>query len=253
MNDDIFKIKPTKNAAIEDDEKFLIYSPNEIMQKLRMLEKSKSIITAYFDHGKQTMLTAVVGVLADKKMVLLDYGPDDSVNSAIVKDNHVVFKANINGVTVKFDVSKVRKATFNRESVFACPLPNDLLWVQRRDTYRVRVPMSTNAFCIVHFEHKSAQYRIHDISVGGVALEDPDNTQAFLLGSKFDKCEINLPEFGSGLINLEVRSIFPPPIDNPKLPRKIGCLFVDLRSDVDAMVQRFIHHIDSQRRKIDEE
>lgn len=251
MNDDIFKIKPTKSAVIEDDEKFLIYTQSEIIQKLRMLEKSKCIITAYFDHGKQTLLTALVGVLPEKKMVLFDYGPDETVNMAILADNHVVFKTSMNGVTAKFDVATVKKATYNGETVFACPLPHDLLWVQRRDTYRVRVPMGINALCIVHHEKKSVQYRVHDISVGGVALEDPDNTEDFALGKRFQKCELTLPDFGTGVIDLELRSIFPPAPDKPKQSRKVGFLFLDLRSDVDAMIQRFIHHIDSQRRKLD--
>ena len=253
MSDDIFKIKPTKSAVIEDDSKFLIYSETEILQKLRMLEKSKCIITAYFDGGKQTLLTAVVDILPEKKLFLVDYGPDESMNRAILDDKHVIFKTSVNGVTVKFDVDKVQKAKYKGDAVFACPLPKDLLWVQRRDTYRVRVPMGINAFCIVYDGKTSKQYRIHDISVGGVALEDPDSNNAFALGNKFDKCEITLPEFGTGEIDLEVRSIFPPPPDLPKASRKIGCLYHDLRSDVDAMIQRFIHSIDSQRRKLEDD
>lgn len=252
MNEDIFKIKPSKSAVIEDDEKFLVYSETEIIQKLRMLEKSKCIITAYFDGGKQTLLTAIVDILPDKKLFLIDYGPDESVNRAILDERHVVFKTSMNGVTVKFDVNKVQKAKFKGEAVFACPLPKDVLWVQRRDTYRVRVPLAINAFCVVYDGKTSKQYRIHDISVGGVALEDPENNTLFALGSKFDRCEINLPEFGVGEVDLEVRSIFPPPPDLPKSSRKIGCLFHELRSDVDAMIQRFIHAVDSQRRKLEE-
>lgn len=253
MNDDIFKIKPTKSAVIEDDEKFIIFSQTEIMQKLRMIEKSRCLVTAYFDQGKQTLLTAIVGVLPDKKMVLLDYGPDETVNSALLTDKHIVVKSSLNGVTAKFTVPTISKATFNKQTVFACPVPEDLLWVQRRDTYRVRVPLGINAFCIIHHENKSMQYRVHDISVGGVALEDPDNSDEFALGKHFEKCEITLPDFGTEVINLELRSIFPPNPAAPKQGRKIGFLFLDLRSDVDAMIQRFIHHIDSQRRKIDDE
>lgn len=253
MNDDIFKIKPTKSAVIEDDAKFLIFSETEIMQKLRMLEKSKSIITAYFDTGSQTLLTAIIDVLPEKKLILLDYGPDESVNRAILNEKHIIFKTTMNGVTIKFDVDKAQKAKYQGEAVFACPLPKDLLWVQRRDTYRVRIPMGINAFCIVYDGKTSKQYRIHDISVGGVALEDPESNNKFALGNTFERCEITLPDFGTGEVDLEVRSIFPPPPDLPKTPRKIGCLYHELRSDVDAMIQRFIHSIDSQRRKLEED
>ncbi len=253
MNDDIFKIKPTKSAVIEDDEKFLIFSETEIIQKLRMLQKNRCIVTAYFDDGKQTLLTAVVDVLPDKKMVLLDYGPDEAMNNSLLSARKVVFKSQMQGVTAKFSVREVKKAKYQGQAVFACALPEDLLWVQRRDTYRVRIPMAVNAFCIVpHLSSSAKQYRIHDISVGGLALEDPANNQEFALGAVFEKCEITLPEFGTGVITLEVRSIFPAGKENPKSGRKIGCLFHDIRSDDDAMIQRFIHSIDSQLRKIDD-
>lgn len=251
MNDDIFKIKPTKSAVIEDDEKFIIYSPTEIMQKMRMLQKSKCIVTAYFDGGKQSLLTAVIDLLPAKKIVLLDYGPDEAINKAFMASGSVTFKTQLMGVTAKFTVHDVKKAKYQNQLVFACDIPENILWVQRRDTYRVRIPLGMNAFCIVQHEKKSAQYRIHDISVGGLALEDPDFNEDFALGSSFEKCEITLPEQGTGTVTLEVRSHLSASKTDNKQGRLIGCLFTDLRSDVDAMVQRFIHSIDSQRKKLD--
>ena len=252
MNDDIFKIKPTKNAVIENDDKFIIYSETEIMQKLRMLQKNKCIITAYFDDGKQSLLTAVIDILPAKKMLLLDFGPNDTVNKALLSSHHVIFKSSLDGVSAKFTAQKVQKAKYQGEQVFACQVPEDLLWVQRRDTYRVRIPMGIDASCLIYFENKAVQYRVHDISVGGLALEDPENNQEFALGNLLERCEITLGDHGTGNVNLEVRSHFPPGKDNPKAERRIGCLFVDLRSDVDAMIQRFIHAIDSNRRKLED-
>lgn len=254
MNDDIFKIKPSKAAIFEDDDKFIIYSQSEIIQKLRMLQKGKCIVTAYFDDGKQTLLTVIVDVLADKKILLLDYGPDEMINKALLSDRNIIFKSQRDGVTAKFTALNVKKAKYQGQVVFACSLPEDLLWVQRRDTYRVKVPMRQNAFCLVHHNNGSSnQYRIHDISVGGLGLEDPNNHQDFALGVSFEKCEITLPEHGTGIVTLEVRSLLPTSQDNPKAGRKVGCLIHDLRSDVDAMIQRYIHAIDSQHRKLEED
>ena len=197
MTDDIFKLKPTKSAVIEDDEKFVIYAQNEIMQKLRMLQKSNCIATAYFDTGKQSLLTAVIDVLPDKNIVLLDYGSDETANKALISDDSVTIKSQLAGVTAKFTVNKIQKARYQNQTVFACKIPSNMLWVQRRDTYRVTLPMNINAFCIVHHnDDKARQYRIHDISVGGLALEDIEKNQEFALGSIFKKCEITLPEFG---------------------------------------------------------
>lgn len=254
MTDDIFKIKPTKTATIEDDEKFFIHSQSEIIQKLRMLEKSRTMITVYFDEGKQFLLTGILGVLADKKMVLLDYSQDKEINDALLKADKLVLKASWNGVSVRFDAHGIIKARYQNQSVFACPLPHRLLWVQRRDTHRVRIPIKIMATCLIHHAHKAIPYRIHDISVGGIALEDTENSPLFALGATFERCEIDLPDHGTGIVNLEVRSLAPlNPTNDPAIAgRRIGCRHYDLRSDVDAMIQRFIHAIDTERRKVED-
>ena len=60
MTDDIFKIKPSKAANIEKYEDFTIYGVNKVIDKLRMLQKGRRIITAYFDEGRQSLMTAII-------------------------------------------------------------------------------------------------------------------------------------------------------------------------------------------------
>ena len=251
MNDDIFKIKPSKSAEIEDDSKYIINAHNEIMQKLRMLQKSKCLVTAYFDDDKQSMLTAIIDILPAKNLLLLDYGPDEAENKLLMSGARVTLKSQLAGVTAQFSVINVKKARYQGQTVFACKVPDSLLWVQRRDTYRIKLPMGLHAFCLIHDDHKARRFEVHDISVGGMAFDDPDMDQMFALGSVFEKCEITLPEFGTGTVALEVRNHLPIVPGNDAKGRRIGCVFVDLRSDVDAMIQRFIHSIETQHKKLE--
>lgn len=251
MSSDIFKIKPTKTATIEDNEDFIIYSPTEIMQKLRMLSKGNCLVTAYFDEGNESFMTAIIDILPEKKMVIVDYGPDEGMNKRLLSENKVLFKSELAGVTAQFSTHHIKKARYRDQVVFAFELPDELLWIQRRDTYRVSIPLSVNALCdLTHADDKKGQYRILDISAGGLALEDPDMHEDFQNGEVFKACHVNLPEYGGGIVTLKICNILPMKRAKPEAGQRVGCIFENLPSDLDATIQRFILHIDSLRKRL---
>lgn len=68
----------------------MLHGRGEIMQKLRQLGKKNSLITLHF--GEQSMLSTVVDVLADKNLLVLDYGGDEDINQKLIKHNHAIVK-----------------------------------------------------------------------------------------------------------------------------------------------------------------
>lgn len=251
MSSDIFKVKPTKTAVIEEDENFTIHSQNEIMQKIRMLAKGRCLVTAYFEDGNESFMTAIIDILPEKKLVVVDYGPDEGMNKRIMSENKVIFKSELAGITARFSAYHVKKARYKDQIVFAFEIPSELLWIQRRDTYRVAIPMSVNALCdFTHSDNSQGQYRILDISAGGLALEDTGMHEDFEQDQVLRACHINLPEHGGGIVTLKVCNILAMKRDKPEAGQRIGCIFQNLPSDLDATIQRFILHIDSMRKRI---
>jgi len=252
MSDDIFKVKPTKTAAIEEHESFTIYSQTEIMQKMRMLAKGNCLVTAFFDEGNESFMTAIIDVLPEKKLILVDYGPDEGMNKKLLSGNKVIFKSELAGISAQFTVRSLKKARYKDQPVFAFEVPDELLWIQRRDTYRVKIPFSATALCdLTHLDNKKGQFRILDLSAGGLALEDIDMHEDFQIGNIFKGCHITLPEHGNGVVTLEVRNLLPLKRDNPEAGQRVGCIFQNLPSDLDATIQRYILHIDSLRKRHD--
>ncbi|MDH5182082.1 MAG: flagellar brake protein [Gammaproteobacteria bacterium] len=251
MSNDIFKIKPTKAAAIQEAENFTIYSPSEIMQKMRMLAKGRCLVTAYFEDGNQSFMTAIIDILPEKKMIVVDYGPDEGMNKRIMSEPRVIFKSDLAGISAQWSVHHVRKARFKDQLVFAFEVPDEMLWIQRRDTYRVAIPLSVNAQCqFTHSDDTQGQYRILDISAGGLALEDKGMHEDFQMDQVLKASHINLPEHGGGIVTLKICNILPLRKDKPEEGQRIGCVFQNLPSDLDATIQRFILSIDSMRKRV---
>ncbi|MGD8483257.1 MAG: flagellar brake protein [Thioalkalispiraceae bacterium] len=235
---------PNKHITnIEDYDKYLLHSRGEIIQKLRQLAKDKNLLTAHI--GNETALTAVIDVLSDNDLLVLDYAPNDKLNEKLINAKRVIVHTKHHGITAQFTASNIKRARLKGNTVLACPLPESLLWVQRRDAYRVRIPISARV--TFEFTTSGDQYTecdILDISATGFAFKfDPprDNLQE---GDILHACKVHLADFGTGTIDVEVRNI----IDTGNITR-IGCTFINISTDMSSMIQRYIHMIDSLQRK----
>ena len=239
---------------IENSEKYLLHSRGEIIQKLRMLAKDHCLISAHFNAGQDTLITAVIDVLKEKELVALDYGSNETTNQKLLNADRIVFKTQHHGITAQFSAKSIIKAKLKGQPVFAVPLPEDLLWVQRREFYRIRIPLGMPIEC--HHTDENGDTHTHtiiDINSGGVAIADPDYHFDLedAAGKILQNCRIVLPEFGEGLVSLEIRNQLPLKFDDPGAGQRIGCSFVSIGSDFEASIQRYIHHIEAQRKQME--
>lgn len=226
----------------------MLYGRGEIMQKLRQLGKKNSLITLHFND--QTMLSTVVDVLADKNLLVLDYGGDEELNQKLLKHDRAVIKTDYDGITAQFSIKDIRKARLQGKPSFACPLPESVLWVQRREFYRVKVPLSEEVTCeLIHGDNNRTEYPVLDISAGGIALFDTNEELELEPGNIFHNCKLTLGEHDAAFINLEVRNIISINPYEPSEGRRCGCAFLNLSGDFEASVQKFINIVDQQQKR----
>lgn len=230
--------------SVENLEQYMLYSKASIIQKLRQLGKSNSMISAHFGGGQHSLLTLVVDVLPDKDLLVLDYGSDEAMNQKLMASERVVFKTNYEGITAQFSCSQFQRAKRHGKSAIACPLPESMLWVQRREFYRVRVPLSESVNCELIQDDESFLFPVLDISIGGLALHYTNQRIELEEGQLYTGSRLSLSDQGHGLINLEVRNIISIGTMNNGGYR-IGCEFRNLGMDVSSSIQRYIHHIES--------
>lgn len=237
--------KPNNQVAnIEDYEKYLLHSRGEIIQKLRQLGKDKNLVTAHV--GNETILTAILDVLTDNDLLVLDYAAEEALNKKLIEAKRVILHTQHQGITAQFNASNIKKARLKGNTVLACPLPENLLWVQRREAYRVRIPHSTRVTCeFINANQTSAECEVLDISASGFAITNEHKKLKYQVGDVFTGCKIHLAEFGSASVDVEIRN----EIELPGSLR-IGCAFININTDMSSMVQRFIHMIDALQRKI---
>ncbi len=239
-----------EQSQVDNYEKYLLNSKAAIIQKLRQLSKSKNNITAHFGGGKYSLLTQIVDVLPDKDLVVLDYGSNETTNKKLLQSKHVVFKTQHEGVTAQFSTNFLQKAKLHNKPAFACAIPESLLWVQRREFYRVRIPLRDKVFCeLIHDEDVLISYPILDISIAGLAIRVDDFKYTIEPGMAFNSARLLLPNNESGLVNIEIMNQLPMKQDDPDGPQRFGCQFHNISTDISTKIQRYIYDIELANRQ----
>ncbi len=231
--------------SVEDHDRYVLHSEGEIRNQLLNLSKKPDIITAYFNGGKEFLLTAVLGVLKDRKMVVLDVGPDDEVTQKAIKSNRLVCTTRSMGVPIKFSVDGLQSAKYQGRSAIAASMPESLFRKQRREFFRVQVPRVNSPQCTLRPDKDSPPITLQviDLSVGGLSFIAHEEIFKPNLRDIFRDCLIQLPEFGEFRIDIEVcnKGVFFTG-KNEAIPR-IGVAFLNISTQINLHLQRYIYHL----------
>lgn len=245
---------PEKNDSVatwEGDQseyaQYLLHSPQEIAQVLRGVMKSTELVTAYFDHGAQFFITSVVAVHPGGDALFLDYGIDAETNRRALEASRLVFVTSQERVKVQFSTGPLQEVEINGRPAFRTHLPTTLLKLQRREYYRLVTPIRSPLVCVVPAPEGRIQAMVTDISVGGVGLTGLPPGAALDVGNRYAGCRIDLPDAGTILTAVEVRSLQDVALRSGAVVKRAGCRFVDISASQQAMIQRYIIRIDRER------
>lgn len=231
--------------SIKDHDRYLLHSSVEIRAQLLKLAKKPDIITAYFNNSSNFILTAVLGVVKERNLVVLDVGPDDETTRKAIAANKLVCTTKNMGVPVKFTVENLQSAKYQGKPAIAAPLPESLYRLQRREFFRVQVPRINAPTCKIPLgeEKGSVTLQAVDISVGGLCLLAPEDTFRSELHTLYKNCLLTLPDFGELTVDIEIRNkgtFFTS--KNETIPR-LGAAFLNLTQQDNLYLQRYIYHL----------
>jgi c-di-GMP-binding flagellar brake protein YcgR len=239
----------TETRGPSDDGKYRIHARVEIAFILRAIMKSTALVTAYIGQGKDFIVTAILAVDADNHSILIDSGSNPVLNERVMRIQQLNVVSSQDGVKVEFEVSRVEAASFEGRLAFRIPFPDSLLKLQRREFYRLPSPVLNPLKCQIPLVSGGlVDTVVGDISLGGVSLMGEHAGLDLQLGTIYENCRILLPELGVIQAKLMVRNSFPMTLRNGAVIKRTGCAFVELPSNQQAMIQRYIIKLERDRR-----
>ena len=229
--------------AVGDDDKFRIRSRMEIVGLLRAVSKHREIVTVQFGGGQDFVVSAVLAVNPDYEELVLDYGADESAMQRLFRAPRLRLSTQLDHVRVSFNAEAAEVVSFEGGKAFRVRLPDSLLRFQRRDAYRLKIPLSRPLMCHVPVPGSATPLavKVRDISVAGVGLTDYPATLVLGMGTVLAGCRINLPDLGPLIADIEVMHATQGEV------RRCGCRFRNLPLPMANLIQRYITRVEREQ------
>jgi c-di-GMP-binding flagellar brake protein YcgR len=233
-----------------DYEKYVVRGKREILAILRQLQASVSLITAFFDEGKEMLLTSLLG--ADDDRAVIDFGADHETNRKALNADRIFCVASHEKVRIQFELGRLTEIDYDGGPAFSAPLPRSILRLQRRDFFRLSMPIARPLKCLIpkadaDGNSETVEASIVDISGGGLALTVPESLKCER-DMEFADCRIDLPEVGTIVMTLRARNVFEVELRNGLRVTRAGCAFVNPHGAMLALIQRYIMKVERERK-----
>lgn len=246
----------TRNEVL-DLEKFpnyLVRDRRAIAQYVNALIEKRSLLSIHLSPST-AFVSAVLDLTADGGWLILDRSPDESLNERVTEQDEVQCVTRLDGIRIQFPLSDLRRLPYDGFEALAAPLPSVLLRLQRRECYRLSVPVSNPVTCRISVPTEggartTVTLRVLDISSGGVALIFSPEEFNVAPAATLEDCQLVIPEFEPAAIKLKVRNQFEIETRSGARNIRLGCEFVDLSPKVATNIQRYIFKVERDRRAL---
>ncbi|MFN3884112.1 MAG: flagellar brake protein [Rhodocyclaceae bacterium] len=233
----------------EELEKYSTTHRREILFYLHQLIKDGERVSVSFNEGRDMLLTVLLAVDEDHDRLIFDWGGSEEMNQKLLKSERNFFICAPHGVKNQFMTGAVQETVFEGRRAFATQLPQRYTRLQRREFFRLVLPITRRPICTLPAPEgqKPLRLPVIDISVGGLVMEMSDPQPPFEIGQLLPGASLDFPNGLRLVVTLEVRNVGPIERGN-KVFGRIGCRFVDSSAHDQHVLQHFITEVQREER-----
>lgn len=234
---------------MEKDSPFAIRNLDQIVNHLTLLKNSNCLLSVVCKENNTTFLTTIIDIDKKNKSLTLDYGPKEYLNRPIINGHRTNFITEYNGIKVAFHGFSFKKIDFENQPAFLMPIPDSMLWMQRREFYRVRSPISKTSYCQITLpEQEPINLKLYDVSITGFSvLAESQEIRDFLaINAVIENSKLFLEGSGEGEIDFEIKSKYLMNPDKINKIEKIGCMFTNIRPGFQTVIQQYMQQIERE-------
>lgn len=233
------RIQPLPTEGLDQ---YLLHGPRQIRQLLQSLIDTRALVSVHLTPGHESFLSAIVALTDDDSAVYLDACIDEGTNRRATQAGKLLCVTQLERIRVQFSLEAAALATLDGRTALRAPLPAQMLRLQRRESYRLHVPLSHDAKCALPRADGGPRLavRIIDIGSGGIAFHLAPKALDIELGTELPGCLLTLPNVEPLAVTLEVRNMTLQRNRSGIESVRVGCRFAALPRGADTAIQRYI-------------
>ena len=237
---------------MEYESAFLIRSPEKIISKLSILLKNKCLLTAYFGNNDDSFITTILNIYIENNLLIFYHGPKEDSIEQLLNSPKITFKTEYLGIKVAFEAIKLAKIQHQGESVFVIPIPESILWIEARNFYRVKSPVSKSSYCQLTLKDQDPiNLKLYDISLVSFSVLNASREISALMipDTHFEQCKLILADTGEDTISFEILNKYMINPENLNRMEKIACKFTRITPAFENTIQRYMQQIERENRQ----
>jgi c-di-GMP-binding flagellar brake protein YcgR len=237
------------DPANRDLEPYTVHSRVEILFLLRTMQKRKLLVNLDLPDSRCIIVTSVLAVDEKTNTVILDSARGDALNHELMSARDVEFTTQLDGVSISFHTGPIASCEYEKLPAVRIALPRSLIRLQRREHFRVPLPIANPVKCLVPLDVGAQPVATHivDIGGGGVAIVEDSGRLSYAPGMILSDCRLLLPDLNTVVTSLEIRNLEELRLHNGMTRIRLGCKFIELPNDMAALLQRYVMEIERAR------
>lgn len=253
---------------MENESDYLITNPNLALSRFKEIHSKNCILSAHFGENQSSFLTTIVGLDSKKRLLEIDCAPAEQLNSELLAAAKVLFRADFEGIKVAFTGTGIKQVKKDGDQVFIMSIPDVIFWMQRRDSFRVRIPEKhTHCFTQfvvttryedetgIHSVPNLTRFKVADISISGFAFLNvtPAFADYMLPPGEYKNCVLHLHDQDDREFRVSFQIVNVNKIRSNRaiVAQRVGCKFTEMPLGFDTVIQRYIQDIELQMRNSD--
>lgn len=244
---------PAAGPGTDELEPYRIDSRREIIVLLRSLALRCQLLHMNFNGNAESLVTAILAVHESDGSLIVSGSFASTGSQSIAGSGPIEFETVHDHVRVMFSVDRAEICEYRNHPALRMALPVSLIRLQRRENFRVPIPVATPVRCTIRIAHGSGRdadsvsLALQNVSGGGIAIIDESMTLDDTIGRIYTDGQIDLPGAIRIVTKLQIRNSQNLKLANGKTVRRLGCLFLDLPGPMLAAVQRYILKLEGEQ------
>lgn len=232
-------------AELKDADQFIVSQAAQVSKLLLEVTEHQEIVSLYPSERDEFALSAAIGITG--RLLVLEM-PEGELRAELLAATSLLCVTTLQRVKLQFEVRFPRMVDWQGKVALAVEFPSEILRLQRRDFYRLTVPLGQPLSCHLPVGHgDEIEISLVDISVGGVGILGFVPGLQLEPGARYHGVRIELPDAGTIAADIEIRASFEVTLKNGIKTIRTGTQFVNLPGPMQTMIQRYITRIERER------
>ncbi|HEY9100521.1 flagellar brake protein [Chitinimonas sp.] len=221
-----------------------LHNPAEVHQVLAGLIAKRAIVSLYPEKPGVIASLPLLGIDGHQLILAL---PEEAERAAVFDARQLLCVGLQDRIKLQFEVGYPRLVEWQRQPALAVTAPASILRLQRRDHYRLTIPLSQPLSAFVPLQadgEEEIEVSIIDLSLGGMGILAFIPGLRLVPGARYHGIRVELPHMASVAVDAQVRSRFELVLRNGIRTVRTGFEFTPLPPASRQQIQHYINRIE---------